>query len=150
MALPFSIDLSGVGSAVQGVGKGITDFVAAIQGKLTPEQQIDLTKFQATTQAALDAAQAAVDEKEAQSSSFFVAGWRPFIGWICGSAIAYNFLLIPFGNLILSIVKKLWAPQLDFSMPTIDMGALWTLVTAMLGLGTMRTVEKLGNAAGNH
>lgn len=140
----LAIDLTGVGEAIKGIGSGITDFISHVQGKLSPTEQAQLQQLADQTEATQMATQAAINQVEAASTNWLVAGWRPFIGWVCGAAIAYNFLLIPFGTLALQIVGS------RYNMPTVDYSALWTLVMAMLGVGTMRTVEKLQNAQGNH
>lgn len=89
-------------------------------------------------QAIADAAKAQVEVnlKEAESPSMFVAGWRPFIGWVCGIAFACTFLIAPFFTWI---SKMLGGP--DF--PTLDSATLMSLTMGLLGLGTMRTVEKV-------
>jgi hypothetical protein len=70
-----------------------------------------------------------VNKVEAAHKSLFVAGWRPAIGWICGLALMYSTLLAP----ILSI----W-----LIVPAVDSSLLTTVLMGMLGLGTLRTVEK--------
>lgn len=81
-------------------------------------------------------AQAEVNLKEAENPSLFVSGWRPFIGWVCGIGCAYGFILQPFLAWI-SAAAGIGAP------PTLDMGTLLSLLGGMLGLGTLRTVEKI-------
>jgi hypothetical protein len=75
--------------------------------------------------------------EEAKSTSTFVAGWRPFVGWICGCSLAYNYILFP---LIVWTVKAcgVEAPP----MPALDIGELMTLLFGMLGLGAMRSYDK--------
>lgn len=68
---------------------------------------------------------------EAASPNLFVSGWRPFIGWVCGSGLAYQFLIYP---ILIAFIPKI--------IP-LDMGTLLTLLVGMLGLGAMRTTEKL-------
>lgn len=82
-------------------------------------------------------AQVAVNQAEAKHRSIFVAGWRPFIGWTCGFALAYHFILAP---LILFGVSVAGAeiPEL----PVFDMDSLMTVLLGMLGLGGLRTYEK--------
>lgn len=80
-------------------------------------------------------AQAAINIEEAKSTSLFVSGWRPFIGWICGSGLAYQFLIYP--------VLVAFQPKIV----QLDMGTLLTLLMGMLGLGAMRTAEKFKNVA---
>lgn len=89
-----------------------------------------------------------VNKAEAQHHSIFVAGWRPFIGWVCGVAFAYSFVLQPMGATIASVVGQFADIQIDVSqLPTLDMGPLMTVLTGMLGLGTLRTYEKLKGVA---
>lgn len=89
--------------------------------------------------AAASQAQTRINEKEAQHASIFVAGWRPFIGWVCGSGIAYAFVLQPF--LTWAATAFEWA-ELE-TLPTLDTGPLMSLVLGMLGLGGLRTFEKM-------
>jgi hypothetical protein len=80
-------------------------------------------------------AQAEVNLAEAQNPSMFVAGWRPFVGWVCGIACAYAFLIQP---MLTWISVGLGGKPL----PTLDSSVLMTVLGGMLGLGAMRTVEK--------
>jgi len=82
-----------------------------------------------------------VNVAEAQNANLFVAGWRPFIGWVCGFALAYHFILQP---LILFIVAS--AGQ-TINLPTFDMQSLMTVMMGMLGLGAMRSYEKVYGTA---
>jgi len=66
--------------------------------------------------------------------TLFVAGWRPFIGWICGVALAYNFVI---RDLFIWITKTTDAP------PPLQMEHLMTVLLGMLGLGGLRTYEKI-------
>jgi len=78
-----------------------------------------------------------VNAAEAKHRSIFVAGWRPFIGWTCGIALCWHFVLAPF---IMFIVG---AMRLDIpDLPLFDMDSLMTVLLGMLGLGGLRTYEK--------
>lgn len=77
-----------------------------------------------------------INKTEAQHASIFVAGWRPFIGWTGGVGLAYSFVLAPFIEFIAR------ANGYVQEMPMPDAGALMTLVTAMLGVGAMRSYDK--------
>lgn len=92
--------------------------------------------------AQMDAAIAGVQQQidinkiEAASTNVFVSGWRPFVGWVCGSAFALHFLFLPLLN---------WLAELfghDAIAIPFDMTTLSTVLMGMLGLGTMRSVEK--------
>lgn len=99
------------------------------------EREFDLQEIGLALQA--DQSQANVNQVEAAHRSLFVAGWRPFIGWVCGAAFAYHFILQPF----LIFLYTLHGTKID--LPVFDMDALSTVLIGMLGLGGMRTVEKM-------
>lgn len=84
----------------------------------------------------LIAIQTKINEIEAQHRTVFVAGWRPFIGWVCGIALAYNF-----------VIRDLfiWAIKPETVPPALQMEHLMTVLLGMLGLGGMRTYEKIKN-----
>jgi hypothetical protein len=78
-----------------------------------------------------------VNKAEAQSGSVFKGGWRPFIGWTCGAAFAYHFILQPF------LIFIITAAGLDMpALPDFDMESLMPVLLGMLGLGGMRSFEK--------
>ena len=82
-------------------------------------------------------AQIEVNKAEAASGSLFKGGWRPFIGWVCGIAFAYHFVIQPL--IIFSVaVYGVDIPEL----PEFEMSTLLTVLGGLLGLGTLRTYEK--------
>ena len=81
-------------------------------------------------------AQIEVNKVEAQHRTVFVAGWRPFTGWICSSALAYHFIIEPI------LIFTLATQNIQLTLPTFDMGSLLTVLMGMLGLGGLRTYEK--------
>jgi len=78
-----------------------------------------------------------INKAEAQHRSIFVAGWRPFIGWTCGIALAWHFVLAP-----VVIFGAGYAGVTLPDLPTFDMNSLMTVLLGMLGLGGLRTYEK--------
>ena len=76
---------------------------------------------------------------EASHRSIFVAGWRPFIGWVCGVALLYNFILRD----ILAWALRI-AEVATEAPPELAMEHLMTILMGILGLGSYRTIEKLG------
>ena len=109
------------------------------------EAQVELTKLQMELQGKiLDqvSAQLDVNKVEAASTKTFVAGWRPFIGWICGVGLGTQFIVGP----IVTYIALLCGKQANF--PTLDLGTLMTLLLGMLGLGTMRSYEKVSGVPG--
>ena len=81
-------------------------------------------------------AQLEINKVEAAHRNVFVAGWRPFTGWVCASALAYHFILEPI------IVFGLALYNIQLTLPQFDMGSLLTVLMGMLGLGGLRTFEK--------
>lgn len=86
-----------------------------------------------------------VNAEEAKSQSLFVAGWRPAVGWVCASALGYNYVLQPF----FAFVIGAFAWQLP-PLPTLDAGVVMSLMTGMLGLSGMRSYEKVNGKSNGH
>ena len=78
-----------------------------------------------------------VNKVEAASKSMFVAGWRPAVGWVCVLGMAMNFIIVPMGNFGLSLA------DIQVVIPMIDTSQMMPVLMGMLGLGAMRTVEKV-------
>lgn len=74
---------------------------------------------------------------EAQSDSLMKSGWRPFIGWVCGAGLVYQLLVRPLANGTMIYLGH------GMPMPELDNDTLMWLITGLLGLGTMRTVERV-------
>ena len=92
---------------------------------------------QLTADTDLARAQLEVNKAEATSSSLFVAGGRPFVIWVCGLALANDFILRPFATFMASLLGKAAA------WPALDAQSLMPLLLGLLGLGAMRTYEKV-------
>lgn len=106
--------------------------------KATMEQEL-LRQEGEITKAALAAqsAQIEVNKQEAASSSIFIAGWRPFIGWVCGSALVIQYIVSPMLPWTATVIGFTVPP-----IPSLD-DSLWQLMAGMLGLGGMRTFERI-------
>lgn len=126
-------DLTGLG-AVADLAKSVVD---RLFPNKTEEQKAELAGALAVMQGQLD-----VNKVEAASSSTFVAGWRPFIGWVCGAALCYTYILYP----LLTWVVALWRPDMKPPVLGID-NMLYELLLGMLGLGGLRTFEKVKGVA---
>ena len=120
---------------IEPVSKILNKFVADkdLKAKLQHELNTELHKA--------NMAQLEVNKVEAAHKNMFVAGWRPFVGWCCASALAYHFILQP----ILVFVLSLSGYQV--ALPEFDMSSLMTVLLGMLGLGGMRTIEKVQNVS---
>jgi len=86
-------------------------------------------------------AQIEVNREEATSHSIFVAGWRPFCGWVTTLGLATNFLFIPVCNFILTLNES------PVTVPALDLSEMMPVLLGMLGLGGLRTYEKTKNVA---
>jgi len=78
-----------------------------------------------------------INKAEAASGSIFKGGWRPFVGWVCGVAFAYHFVLQPLIVFILTVFGS-DIPEL----PEFDMSTLLTTLGGLLGIGGLRSYEK--------
>jgi len=116
---------SGIGETAVKVAGVIDQFVETKEERKAADQL--LMKIQQEP----DKWQAEINKIQATHRTLFVAGARPFIMWICGVGLAFEFIINP----ILTWVTGDIGPQ-------INTGALMDLVLAMLGLGAMRTYEK--------
>jgi len=132
-----------IGPVVSIINKVIPDKAAAAQAVATLNQlQLqgqfaqELAQLQAITSAQSD-----INKVEAGSESLFVSGWRPMIGWVCAAALAYQYLARPLAQGIASAVGHplpAW-PGLDDD--------LWQLMMGMLGMGGLRSFDKLKGTA---
>lgn len=118
-------DLTGLGS--------VADLASNVINKIWPDKTEE-EKVQLASAVQLVQGQLEVNKAEASNPNWFVAGWRPYIGWVCGTGLGYQFLVYP---ILVAFIPKI---------TSLDMGTLITLLMGMLGLGGMRTMEKLNNA----
>lgn len=126
-------DVSGIGA--------VSDLIKDVADKIWPDPAVRdqyLLKAQELDNQ-LAQGQAAIDQAEASNSSFFVAGWRPAVGWACAAAFVYHLIVQPLLTYCMAIFGH------TFPLPTFDSGLLTTILMGMLGLGFMRTGEKMGD-----
>lgn len=123
--------------------KDLINPVADLLNKFVPDQteKLKLAHEIATLAEkqshAIAMAQIEVNKVEAASNSIFKSGWRPFIGWTCGVAFSYHFVLQP---LLIFILTYAGYPVPE--LPEFDMASLMTVLGGLLGLGGLRTFEK--------
>lgn len=117
----------------------ILSIISSVVGGVTEEQKAKIAlELQANDQITRMAeAQLKVNAAEAASNSIFVAGWRPFIGWVCGCAFAWVYLLQPMITYF-CVVSGHPVP----SLPNLGMTDMMPVLMGMLGLGGFRTYEK--------
>jgi hypothetical protein len=102
-------------------------------------QRGELAKLDADVK--LATGQLDVNKAEAANSSLFVAGWRPFIGWTCGAAFAFKFIAGPAAVVLMAVAGH------PITLPVFDFTEMSTILLGMLGLGGLRTVEKIKGVA---
>lgn len=128
-----------------GVG-AISDVVGKVIDKIWPDPaqrdaaKLELLKLQQSGDLAQMIAQTDINKVEAASASVFVSGWRPAVGWVCVFGLVYTFIVQP----LLSWYSD-W--QHIHIPPVLDMGTLITLLGGMLGIGSLRTYEKINGVA---
>lgn len=125
----------------------VTSIIDTVLKRVLPEEKMseaERTKLQAELTIELAKqdwqgvlGQLEVNKIEAGHASMFVAGWRPFVGWVCGTAFAYHFVLQPL--LVFAIAVGGFAVP---PLPGFEMESLMTVLLGMLGLGGLRTFEK--------
>lgn len=98
--------------------------------------KLELFKLQQSGELAQITGQLEINKEEAKSSSIFVAGWRPFIGWVCGAACAWNWI----GLKIALFVCAYFGKPLDLAPA--DLSEMMPLLLGMLGIAGLRTIEK--------
>ena len=116
---------------IKPVSKILDKFVADKDLKAKLQHELDTEIHRANL------AQIEVNKAEASHKSLFVAGWRPFVGWVCAGALAYHFIFQPIMVFAISIYG------VSITLPEFDMGSLMTILMGMLGLGGLRTLEKV-------
>lgn len=146
---------------VEGLAGGIGQLAKDIRTAITGEAPIDpnrraelLVQIQAleaaSTQAAADfdkaqmEGQVAINKLEAASQDKFVSRWRPFIGWVCGIALAYEMIFRGVLAWIMMVVALVSGADVKLlpPLPSADLGDMVITLLGMLGLGTMRSFDK--------
>ena len=143
------MDLIGIGSIIEGVGKVADSLITTDKERMEmalEERRLDLEEKRIDQET--DLAQVEVNKIEAASTSTFVSGWRPAVGWVGVLGLAYQFLGYPlmqwvwaFGQGVDLIPKGLAAP------PDLQVEQLMTLLAGLLGFGGMRSFEKYRGVA---
>lgn len=127
-------------SVIVGLGTKLIDSLFP-DPKIAAEAKLKLFEMQQNGVLAQITAQTDINKVEAANPSIFVSGWRPFIGWICGVGLGTQFLIAPLATWIAALMGH------PLAFPQLDLSTLMTLLGGMLGLGAMRTSEKLKGVA---
>ena len=126
------MDITGIGA--------VSDLASTVIGKIWPDKSVQEREQLAAT-VALVQGQLSINQTEAASSSIFVAGWRPAIGWLCGGALGWNYIARP------ALVAGMALYGHPIILPSADMGELMPVLLGMLGLAGLRTTEKIKGVA---
>jgi hypothetical protein len=136
--MSFIADLISGGNVVKTVGDVLDNLFTSDEERL--EKQLEIMKAEREFDLQMsklvseqNIAQTEVNKEEAKSSSLFIAGWRPAIGWIGALALLYQFILYPL---------LLWLPVKEPPKP-LDASMLYTIITGMLGIAGLRSFDKL-------
>jgi hypothetical protein len=127
-------------TALLGIGSKIMDRVFPDPAQAAAAK-LELFKLQQSGELAMIAGQLDINKVEAANPSVFVSGWRPGIGWVCGAGFAVQFVIGPLAE---------WGSAIyghPIKFPSMDMGTMMPLLLGMLGLGGMRTAEKINGVA---
>ncbi len=138
-----------VGGILEAVGKIADDLFTTDAERLAAELELRKLGLEASRiEAGLLTGQMEVNKAEAANQNWFVAGWRPAIGWVGAAAMAYQFLAYPFLVWAWTLMQaKGWIPEALSAPPMLDTDALWVILSGMLGIAGMRTLEKVKSVA---
>ena len=126
------MDITGVGA--------VADLIGTVVGKIWPDKT-EQEKQQLAAAVMVVQGQLDINKAEASNPSVFVSGWRPFIGWVCGSGCAWNWVGLPVVKALLEISGH------PIALSPADISQMLPLLGGLLGLGTLRTVEKINGVA---
>lgn len=124
----MSIDIAGLGS--------VADLVTTTINKIWPDKT-EQQKAEIAAALVLVQGQLEINKVEAASTSTFTSGWRPFIGWVCGMGCAWNWIGLPVALFIAA-----WFNH-PLELFRADLSEMMPLLLGMLGLGGLRTYEKV-------
>lgn len=132
------MNLLGIGSIVEGVGKIADDLFTS------DEERLKIKLQEKVIEAELTKGQLEINKAEAQHKSVFVAGWRPAIGWVGAISLGYQFILYPFLTWFWSFAQaKQFVPTAVTPPPPLPSDTLWVILSGMLGIAGMRSFDKL-------
>ena len=140
--------LNGVKGVFEGIGGLAKDIRSAITGEISPEKKAEIESKLLELQALSRQGQLEVNKQEAAHPSIFVSGGRPAIIWVC--AISIGMYFIPqYAMAAVLWTKACWIASKLLPYPIPEPEGLIMLVGALLGLGGLRTIEKIKGVARN-
>lgn len=128
----MALDITGIGS--------VADLANTVISKIWPDKS-EQEKQQLAAAVMVIQGQLEINKVEAGSASVFVSGWRPAIGWICGAACAWNWVGLPLAKFVMLAIDR------PITMSPADLAEMLPILIGMLGLGGLRTAEKINGVA---
>lgn len=116
------------------------DLASTVVNKIWPDKT-EAEKQQLAAAVALVQGQLDINRAEASNPKLFVSGWRPWIGWVCGMAFAWNWIGLPVAKVILDLYGH------HIAISAADLSEMMPVLLGMLGLGGLRTYEKVNGVA---
>lgn len=103
--------------------------------------KLELVKLQQSGELTVIAGQLEINKIEASNPSIFVSGWRPFIGWVCGIACAWNWIGLKVALFVAAYFEH------TMNLAAADLSEMMPVLMGMLGVGALRTIEKINGVA---
>jgi Holin of 3TMs, for gene-transfer release len=128
----MGLDITGIGA--------VSDLASTVISRIWPDKS-EQEKQQLAAAVMVVQGQLDINKAEAANPSVFVSGWRPFIGWVCGAGCAWNWVGLPMVKLGLAVFS------IQISISPADLSEMLPLLLGMLGLGALRTTEKIKGVA---
>lgn len=121
--------------SITGLGE-VANLASTVIDKIWPNKS-EQEKAELAAAVQLVNGQLEINKAEATNPSLFVSGWRPFIGWTCGAACAWNWVGLPITKVGLSLAG------ITLAIAPAELGEMMPILLGMLGLGGLRTYEKI-------
>lgn len=125
-------DITGLGA--------VSELATTVVNKIWPDKS-EAEKQQLAAAVMVVQGQMDINKAEATNPSVFVSGWRPYIGWVCGIACAWNWIGLPIAKLVLAVIGH------PIVLAPADLTEMLPVLLGMLGLGGLRTWEKVKGVA---
>lgn len=126
------MDITGVGA--------VADLAGSVINKIWPDKT-EQEKQQLAAAVMVVQGQLDINKVEAENPNVFVSGWRPAIGWVCGAACAWNWVGLPIAKIVMILLDH------PIAVAPADLTEMLPVLLGMLGLGGLRTVEKISGVA---
>jgi len=126
------MDITGLGS--------VSNLVNTAINKIWPDKS-EAEKQQLAAAVMVVQGQIDTNKVEAANPNVFVSGWRPFIGWVCGAACAWNWIGLPIAAMALKVY------HIEIALSPANLTEMLPVLMGMLGLGGLRTIEKINGVA---